>query len=354
MDTRIITASVKEITMLVRVNKLIGHRAPLLNNNGDSVELFSWYHPIYAPAHHLALRITKGQEVHYLSIAPVTQPNHHGCSLFDFRKGTDAYFIASHEDECLIQGFRNQWPAIKKEMTEAQKLLTPDDTLKKISDKTIFEIASQLQETAQAKLRSKGQPQHVIQFCSLELTPMIEKIKHLKSPENNTKYALWSGSKIQEKNTYNCASSALYVLAAGGFGNLMQSNKELFTIAGALLGAAYAFSYKQAWQQAIKNILISTLIARGIDGAMQGYTDIQAYLNYNAAKGKNHFSAAIGFRMLSTILGGFIGSIMPGPIVSTVITLPAGVLALALQAKSEEEARYAPPSTITDLTRRVN
>jgi hypothetical protein len=345
------------MTMLVRFNKLIGNRAPLLNNAGDSVELFSWYHPIYAPGHHLALRITKGQEVHYLSISPAAQPNFHGCSLFDLRKGFDAYFIATHEDECLIQGFRNQWPAIKAEMNAALQLLTPDETLKKISDKTIFEIASQLPLTIQAELISKGQPQHVIQLCSLELDPMIAKINYLKSAESRTKYALWSGTKMQERNTYNCASSALYVLAAGGFSNLMQSNKELFTIAGALLGAAYAFSYKQAWQQAIKNILISTLIARGIDGAMQGYTDIQAYLNYNAAKGKNHFSAAIAFRMLSTLLGGLIGAIKPGPIVTTVITLPAGVLELALQAKREEEARYEPIShdnlTLSKNTRKA-
>ena len=328
--------------MLAGLNRLIGNRLPLANETDNTVELFAWYHPIYAPAYHVALRVTHGKEVEYLSISPTVHPNFSGSTLFDLRNGFPAHFIACYEDELLIQGFRNAWPDGKNTLSEKQQSLITDDTLKKVTDREIFNIASLYPEATQTELRLKGNPAHVVRLRSLDAAPMIEKIRLFKSPENKTKWALWSGNHIQKDNTYNCASSAYSVLSAGGFNHLVESNRDLFGLAGALLGATYAYTHNQNWQTAMKNIVISTLLARGVSGAYEGYTGIQSYLNFNASKGKNSFSAAIGLRLLSTTLSGFIGAILPGPVVPAVIAMPADMLQAALEAKREEDGRFTP------------
>jgi hypothetical protein len=337
-----------EINMIARFHKLVGNRLPLKIAVNDSVEIFAWYHPIYAPAHHVALRITKGQEIYYLSISPTIHPNFSGCSLFDLRKGIDANFLSSYEDELLVQGLRNTWPAIKDTFNEEQKKLIPaetsipSETMKKITDREALEIARLFPVEMQDKLRLKGTPVQTIQLRSLDLDPMIARIKLLTAPENKTKYALWSDTKLQEKCTYNCASAIYSVLAEGGFGNLIESSNYLFGIAGALIGASYAYNYATSWRDAVKDITIATLAGRGIGGAYDGYTGIQSYLNFNVAKGKDSQSAAIAFRILSTTLSGFIGAIMPGPVIPSVIAMPADIMKLASEAKSEEDDRHLP------------
>jgi hypothetical protein len=336
--------------MISRFNKLVGNRQSIPNAPNDSVEIFAWHHPIYAPAHHVALRVTQGSEVHYLSLSPTTHPNYSGCSLFDLRIGIEGHFLNSYEEELLIQGFRKAWPAIKDALNENQKLLLPTETaghadiMKKLTDKAALQIASFFPLDVQNELRIKGAPVQVIQLRSLNLESMIAKIKLLKSPESKTKWALWSATRIQEKNTYNCASSVFSVLDEGGFHNLIESSNYLLGIAGGLMGALYAYSYSQSWRDSIKNIAISTLVARGIGGAYDGYTGVQSYLDFNLTKGKESHGAAIALRMLSSTLSGFMGAMLPGPMVPSVIAMPVEMMKLTREAKEEEDARFYPAS----------
>jgi hypothetical protein len=328
--------------MLARFNKLIGNRTNLPNEANDSAEILAWHHPLYTPAYHLALQVRLGNTVEYLSLSPGVHPNFSGSKLFDLRRGYDAYFVRCYEEELLIQGVRAAWPELKNTLNEKQQAMLTDDTLKKLTDHEILELANEFPIAKQNEIRVKGNPTHVVQLRSLDLAAMIAEIKALKAPEAQTKWALWSGTALHEDKAYNCASAVQRVLSAGGLEKLTTASRDLAGYAGALLGAIYAYSNNQSWQTAMKNIILATLVARGVQSACEGYTGIQRYLNFNAGKSQDNQSAALGLRLLSVTLSGFIGAILPEPILPKIVCMPGDTLALVQEAKDEEDSRFKP------------
>lgn len=322
-------------------SRLAGLRKPMFNpgNLYDYAEVLSWFHPECTPAQHVVLRIVKGgQETHYLSFAPKRLEVWSTRSYFQTRHGIEAAFINSYEDELLLQGFRNAWPAIKSELNTQQLSLIKNDSIKKVSDYEILQIARDLSDAKKAELRDRGKPGEVIQLRSLDLHAMSKKVESFTSAEGRTTWASWAGTCFHEKDTYNCAAMVLEVLYAGGLSDLISSKNDLLGELGLLIGAGYfVFQNSQNWLDAVIDLGVGFAAGRCLGGIYEGYTGIQTYLDVISAQGKDNIFSVLGLRLLSTSLAAVIGTLKPGIVVPAVLALPRDTLNLAHQAKIEEE-----------------
>jgi len=335
--------------MLSSLYKFFGKRQPLPNGLQGCVEILAWYHPECVPAQHIVLLIRDAGEKHYLSFSPRVLHGLSERSFCQLREGVDGIFVDNYEDELLIQGFRNAWPNINNDLTEAQQTFIKNNTFKKLSDIEILELTQHFSFNKKAELRQLGEPTEVIELRSLNVEAMINKINLYKTASTPMKWASWSGTFLHKPNTHNCASIVLDVLYTGGLGHLIHSNRDLLTAAGALLGASYALIYNKAYLETLTEIAIQTVqyavgglvLGRATGGAMEGYTEIQSFLNLVAIQGKDNIGSVLGLRFGITLLSAVVGLIKQGSIVPSIVTLPREVLNLVYQAKVREEETFS-------------
>jgi hypothetical protein len=136
-------------------SKMIGSRKPLLNSDNlfSYVEILSWCHPVYSPAHHLALRVVRNnREVAFLSFYPIVLEGTSEKSLTEQRVGAEAFFIENYRDETLLQGFKNSWPNIKTDLAR-EHITINYDSLVRVSDKQLLADAKTFPSRVQEKLR---------------------------------------------------------------------------------------------------------------------------------------------------------------------------------------------------------
>lgn len=325
--------------MLSRFFKtLVGSRSAVTDFT-QCVEVLAWYHPECVPSQHMALRIRELGHIHYLSFSPKSL---HGLAerpFLDLPKGVEGVFIPTYEDELLIQGFRNAWPAIQNELSDQQKSFISRSSIRKISDIEILGIAQSKQFSHERKeeLRKIGKPTEIIELRTLDINAMVTKLNQFKSPETNMQWASFCGTYKHQKNTHNCASIVLDLLYEGGMGAMITSNNDLLGLAGTLLGVGYTYFTGYYWLHIIKNISFGLLFGRCIGGAYEGYTGIQSFLNLLSTQGKDNCGSILGLRVLSTCFSAIVGVIKPGPVVPAFLTIPRNVLDLAHQAKVDEE-----------------
>lgn len=335
--------------MLSSLSRFFGKRKSLPNDFQSCVEILSWYHPEYLPTQHLALRIRDGNETHYLSFSPKIVRDRPKRSILQLRQGVDAFFVNHYEDELLIRGFRNAWPQIKDDLTTAHQQFFKKNNFKTVSDIEVLEIAGKLPAETQTKLRKLGNPTEVIELRSLNVKAMIQKMHAYKTATIPIQWSFWSGTYLHAANTHNCASIVLDLLYTGGMGNLIHSYRDVLTIAGTLLGVSYVFMNSETCLETMaalvpeifKNAAIGLVVGRGIGGFIEGYTEIQSFLNLGSIKGKDNTTSVLGLRFVSASLSALIGFIKQGPIVPSVLTMPREVLNLAHQAKVEEEDTFS-------------
>ncbi len=313
-----------------------GKRLPWPNDKCNFVKVNLFKHS-QLTAGHISLEIHHEDECCYISLMTDIHENFSNHSLFQLRKGVASYFVPSLQEECQIHGFINSGPHIWQHVPAAFKNKRGET----LTAKEVLEIVKQLPIEIQQSLIELGKPHNTLILYSLDTQKMMRVAKSFRNNQEIL-WASFTGTGSHQKNTHNCANIGLEILYAGGMADLLIPEREIFGIMGGLLGVAYTFTHCESLVNIIVGFAIGFITGRLVGGAVEGYRDIQNFLNIVTNQRQDQLSTLLALRMASVLLGSFATLLPGGPNFTSILTLPNNVFTLALQAKNIEEATYGP------------
>jgi hypothetical protein len=219
-------------------------------------------------------------------------------------------------------------------LTAEQRALTDNGSITQLSDCELYNLALLFDKDL---LLKHGNPSFTIRIKTLDLAVMIKRIDalELQAPL----WASWSGSYWHQENTYNCASIVLKILYEGGMRDKVHSHAFFYSIVGLFLGLV-SLSFTHAPALVFCSLIIGCIGGRFLGGLMDGFEDIQPFLDLVASESRDDIGTVLGLRLAASLCVAFVSLFKAGPIFPDYLALPHHVEALTEEARHFDESRY--------------
>lgn len=301
---------------------------------GDYADLVGWEHDIYNPSGHVGLSIKHGSERRYISFSPRSTEGLKTTPFMQLGNGRPAVLTTNMKADKMLWGLRRCWNELRNNLTSEQLALTDNGSITHLSDHELHNLTLLFDENM---LLDNGSPSFTIRLKTLDLAAMIKRIDSLTSQTGL--WAFWSGAHWHEPKTYNCASIVLKVLYEGGMRDKVHSHAFYCSVMGLFLGFT-ALSMTRNPAFIFCGLVLGFISGRFAGGMMDGYQDIQPFLDLVANESKDDMGTLLGLRIASSLSVAFASLLRSGPIFADYFALPRHVESLAEEARHFDDSRH--------------